>query len=226
MRSLSYRLQVIFDLINDGAKVADIGTDHAYLPIALSLSKKCKSIIACDIKEKPLSKARENIKKFGITDIDTRLSNGLMEISFGEADTVVIAGMGGDVISKILSDCNWIKDSKITLLLQPMTSAEILRKYLLDNRFSILEETPLTEQGKVYSVIKACFTGEKTPYSDGFLYIGKVKANTPDGRAYIEKQLNRINAVIADLESLDGKENDTLKYKEIKKYIDLSLEIC
>lgn len=226
MRSLSYRLQVIFDLINDGAKVADIGTDHAYLPIALSLSKKCKSIIACDIKEKPLSKARENIKKFGITDIDTRLSNGLMEISFGEADTVVIAGMGGDVISKILSDCNWIKDSNITLLLQPMTSAEILRKYLLDNRFSILEETPLTEQGKVYSVIKACFTGEKTPYSDGFLYIGKVKANTPDGRAYIEKQLNRINAVIADLESLDGKENDTLKYKEIKKYIDLSLEIC
>lgn len=225
MRSLSYRLQVIFDLINEGASVADIGTDHAYLPIALSLSKKCKSIIACDIKEKPLEKARENIKKFGISDIDTRLSNGLMEINFGEADTVVIAGMGGDVISKILDNCSWVKSNKITLLLQPMTSAEILREYLLKNRFSILEEVPLSDQGKVYSVIKARFSDSENIFEDGFLYTGKVTAATPDGRAYLEKQSNRIGNVINDLEKLSNKE-ETLKYKKIKEYIDLLLEIC
>lgn len=225
MRELSKRLTAIFDLIPQGARVADIGTDHAYLPIALSLSQKCENIIACDIREKPLLKARANIKKFGISDIDTRLGNGLMEINFGEADTIVIAGMGGDVISAILGDCDWIKNNKITLLLQPMTSAQVLRKYLLNEGFEILSEVPLSEQSKVYSVIKARFCGKIAKYEEGFLYTGKVTAETPDGRLYLKKQASRIEAVIKDLSSLKEKQTEVLKYIKIRDYIDSLLEI-
>lgn len=225
MKALSKRLQVIFNLINDGAKVADIGTDHAYLPIALSLSGKCKSIIAADIKEKPLNKARENIEKIGTLNIETRLSNGLTEINYGEADTIVVAGMGGDVISGIIDGCSWVKNEKITLLLQPMTSAEILREYLLNNAFGIISETAISEQGKVYTVIEARYNKKKISYEDGFLFTGKITPDTTDGRLYLEKQSKRVSVLLNDLIKLDNKEEEKAKYTAIKEYIDLLLEI-
>ena len=185
MRPLSARLQVIFDSVPNGAQVADIGTDHAYLPIALSMSDKCKKIIACDIKEKPLAKAKENIQKFGIKNIDTRLGNGLSPVKKGEVDTVIIAGMGGEVISEIINSCPWAKDQGITFLLQPMTSAELLRLYLFDDCFEIMKETALIDQGKIYTVMSVKYNGNKTHYEVGSQFIGKVKADTEEGRLYI-----------------------------------------
>ena len=225
MRPLSNRLKAIFDLIEVGAKVADIGTDHAYLPIALSLSGKSTNIIACDINEKPLKKAQENIKKLNAFNIETRLSNGLMKINFGEADTVVIAGMGGDVISGILNECSWVKNKDITLLLQPMSSAEILREFLLNNCFEIISETPVIDEGKIYTIIKSGFSGIRNSCEDGFLYVGKVTADSQAGKAYIEKQYQRIAMIINDLEKLDNKDELVFKYKKIKEYINSLLEI-
>lgn len=224
MRNLSPRLKVIFDSVPDNAKVADIGTDHAYLPIALSLCGKCKSIIACDIKEKPLSKARENINKFKIINIDTRLGDGLSPIKEGEADTIIIAGMGGDVISHIISDCSFIKNPDITLLLQPMTSAEILRSFLTENSFKIIEEIPVEDTKKIYTVIKAVYTPEKQVVPHGYFFTGEIPSDTVNGKAYLIKQLTRINSCINDLEGISEKAEERDNYIKIKEHIENILE--
>lgn len=225
MRPLSARLKAIFDLVPDKAKVADIGTDHAYLPIALSLENKCESIIACDINEKPLSSARKNINKFGIKNIDVRLGNGLSPVNKGEADTIIIAGMGGDVISHILAECDWVKNKNITLLLQPMTSAEILRTFLIENCFEILSETAIIEQGKIYTVIEVHYCGIKKSYPAGFEYTGLISSDYPEGKAYILKQLKRIDCCIKDLLKVPDKSETIAQLKKVKTYIESLLEI-
>lgn len=224
MRPLSVRLQVIFDSVPNGARVADIGTDHAYLPIALSIADKCEKIIACDIKEKPLAKARENINKFHIKNIDTRLGNGLNPVKKSEVNTVIIAGMGGEVISEIIDSCPWAKDQSITFLLQPMTSAEQLRLYLFNNCFDITKETALIDQGKIYTVMSVKYTGEKICYKNGAQFIGKVKTDTEEGRLYILKQLNRINACLDDISKIQQKNREAEYFESAKKYIEKILE--
>ncbi len=223
MRPLSKRLQVIFDLVPDGAKVADIGTDHAYLPISLSLSLKAKRVIACDIKEKPLQKARENIEKFGVSNVETRLGDGISPVLKGEADTIIIAGMGGDVISHILSCCDWIKDEKVTLLLQPMTSAEILRHFLAENLFYIEKEVPVSDSGKVYTVMSVKYTGVKSSYPLGFEFTGCVSCDSEDGSLYLYKQRKRILDCINQISALPEKAEETELYTKILSHIDYVL---
>ena len=106
------------DMTREGSRLADIGTDHAYLPIELCLSGKIPSAIACDINPMPLRSAEENIARFGLSDIiQTRLSDGLDRVAPDEADDIVIAGMGGELIRDILSAEEWIKDgSKLFIL--------------------------------------------------------------------------------------------------------------
>ena len=225
MRPLSTRLQVIFDLVPKGARVADIGTDHAYLPIFLFLSGKCDKIIACDINENPLNKAKENIIKFGIENIETRLGDGLSAVKDGEADTVIIAGMGGDVISQILKNCNWLRKEKYTLLLQPMTSAEVLRSFLFENCFEIVSETPVTDQGKVYTVISARYSGKANTYPAGAEYTGLITAKSEEGRMYLLKQHKRISSCINDISALPQKTTEREYLIKVKEHINKLLEI-
>ena len=225
MRPLSNRLQVIFDQVPVGAKVADVGTDHAYLPIALAKAGKAESIIACDIKEKPLQKARENIEKFGVSTVETRLGDGISPIKEGEADTVIIAGMGGDVITHILSNCPWIKNPGVFLMLQPMTGAEVLRGFLNSNLFSIEKEIPLLDAGKVYSVMLVRYSGKKENLPAGFEFSGKVSAETNEGRLYLEKQRKRVFDCARSLSSIDGKEAEARYYTEILNHLNTLLGI-
>lgn len=224
MRPLSNRLQAIFDLVPTSAKVCDVGTDHAYLPIALSKSQKAKTIIACDVNESPLKKARENLDKAKVKNVDLRLSDGLSKVSENEADTVIIAGMGGDVICHILSSCPWIKNEKVLLLLQPMTSAELLRSFLTDNLFEIEKEVPLTDSSKLYSVIVARFSGKRKVYKKGYEFIGEVRAETTDGKLYIEKQRKRIENHLKSIKNLLEKRIEAENLSEILNYIENILE--
>ncbi len=188
MTYLKGRLKAVFDLIKDGAFVVDIGTDHAYLPIALYLSNKAKRVIACDIKEKPLASARKNLDKAGCSPVETRLCDGLSGVKEGEADTIVIAGMGGEVISEILFSCDYIKDPALTLILQPMTSAGFLRKRLYSEGFFIEKEVAVKENGKVYSVMRVKFCGENKEISPKEYFVGKIE-NGEFSRDYFKKQL-------------------------------------
>lgn len=218
MSELSLRLKTIASLVPIGARVCDVGTDHARLPIYLKQKNIASSVIATDLNEKPLEFAKENIKQSGISDISLRHCDGLSAVEKGEADTVIIAGIGGEVISGILKNCEWIKSEGITLILQPTTSPEVLRKTLITTGFDIITETPLLENGKIYSIISARFCGNVIPYPEHFYYIGKVPQND-QGIIYIKKQLKRISDYV------NAYENNTTKQKEYLLFKNVYLEI-
>ena len=148
MRQLKNRLYTVATLVPKGSRVADIGTDHGHLPIYLIREGICPFCLACDIKEKPLENARENIAKTGTSNIETRLGAGLVPVSPDEVDCITIAGMGGEVISAILEESPWVRNEKYTLILQPMTSADALRRYLCEKGFNIESETAVEENRK------------------------------------------------------------------------------
>ena len=215
MKALSRRLEVIASLIPQGAKVCDVGTDHGYLPIYLLKSGKASKVIATDIRLKPLNTAKSNIEKFGVGNIELRLCDGLEAVSSTEADTVIIAGMGGEVISGIIERCVWAKDTHKTFILQPMTSPEILRSFLFSSGFEILFEKPLEDNGKIYSVITAVFSGKPYRYKAYELFTGKISADTDEGFKYIKKQYNRCSECAESLKSITSKTEEYTYYQSI-----------
>ncbi len=216
MQNLSVRLSTIASLIPEGAKVCDVGTDHAFLPLALKKSGRALCVIATDINEKPLEKARENIKKANIDGISLRLCDGTQGVERDEADTFIVAGIGGEVISGILSrGIEKINSDDITLVLQPTTSPEFLRKFLYDNGFVIEEEIPVEENGKLYSVMKCRYSGEKQIKENYFYFSGLVNPQNPTGKKYIDKQTNRAFKCMKALENIPEKSAEYKYYKEI-----------
>ena len=124
-RPLCPRLQMVADFVRDGAAVADIGTDHAYLPVALVLSGKCPRAVVSDLREMPLENARQAIRRYHLEDrIVACLSDGLDEIAPDWAQDIIIAGMGGELIAAILARAPWLRNEGKRLILQPMTHAE------------------------------------------------------------------------------------------------------
>lgn len=200
MRKLKNRLYTVSTLVPFGARVADIGCDHGHLCIYLINEGISPLCIASDIKEKPLNSAKANIEKVGLS-IETRLGPGLSTIKENEVDCIVIAGMGGEVISSILDACPWVKNKKYTLLLQPMTSADALRKFLCENGFNIKSETATEEDGRIHTVIKAVFSGKCFSPDDAFLRVGKLFGKDELSVKYINKQLLIIQKLISDLTS-------------------------
>ena len=139
MQNLSKRLKAVASLVKKGSSVADVGTDHGYIPVYLIENDIVSSAIAMDINEKPLASCQALVKSKGLENkIQTRLSNGLENLKRGECDTVIIAGMGAELIVDILSHCDF--KNELHLILQPMTHPEIARKYLYDNGFEIFND--------------------------------------------------------------------------------------
>ena len=224
MSAAHKRLSLIASLVPAGAKLCDVGTDHALLPITLIKSGWIQSAIACDIAEGPLCVARKNLERWGIRGIELRLSDGLDGIKPGEADVIVVAGLGGELTAEILARCCWLKDSAITLILQPTTSADILRRWLCENGFLIETEPALLENGKLYSVIKARFTGEKADVNAAFYYAGKVDPRDRTGALYIGKQLTRCMRCAESLKPTP-KQEEYRHYKELADGLAALLEI-
>lgn len=172
---LSRRLLCAAAFIREGAFLADVGTDHAYLPIALCLEGKLRGAVASDINEGPVERAKENIKKYGLDGkITVRLSDGLRGIEEFSPDHVAILGMGGELIARILSDAPWVKSEKIRLCLQPMTHPELLREYLSSNGFFVADEEIVEEDGKIYQLILAVYSGKGEEYGEEELLLGKI----------------------------------------------------
>ncbi len=156
--NLSKRLQSIASMVDYGYTVADIGTDHALLPIELVSSGICPCAIAMDINKGPLTRAMDNISSFNLSDkIVCRLSDGLDKLETDEVDCAVIAGMGGDLISNIISKH---PDKVKTLVLSPHTHFESVRSALRNHNYRISDENMIKEDGKYYVIIKA----EKTDF--------------------------------------------------------------
>ena len=159
-KKLGARLQSACAYLSAGGTVADIGTDHAYLPIEIIKKGLSQRAIACDINLGPIESARRNIEAAGLSDrIDTMQTDGLHGVECFHPTDILIFGMGGELIAKILSEAPWVKDEEIGLILQPMSHAEILRRWLSENGFAILGET-LTYEDQYYQTIHARFNGE------------------------------------------------------------------
>ena len=161
MLKISKRLCTVAQYVRDGAVVADIGTDHAYLPIYLMGLNLISKAVAADINKGPLDKAKENIDKYGYADsISTVLSDGLKKVSPDLVDDIAIFGMGGELIVKIIDEAPWLKDTNKRLILQPMTHPEKLREYLFKNGYKIIGESLSLDRGKIYQTICAEFDGK------------------------------------------------------------------
>lgn len=217
MPTLSKRLKTIASLVPDGARVCDVGCDHGYLSIELVKTEKASLVIATDVKEKPLNKARTNAEKMGVSGIDFRLQDGLLGITVGEIDTAVIAGMGAEVIVGILKSAEkMVKSNDLTLIFQPTTSPEILREYLYTNGFAIKKEIPIFENEKLYSVMLVKFENIKQSFPTYRYFIGELNTNTVTGKMYIEKQYNRVLKCANDLKNT----SETEKYLYFKALSD------
>ena len=219
MRALSNRLLTIAKLVQKGSRVADIGTDHGYLPIYLSQNGICEYVFACDINEKPLESARRNIDAANIKNICLRLSDGLNEIRPNEIDTAIIAGIGGEVIAGIIKRCEWLKCDRYTLILQPTTSPEKLREGLTALGFTVITERAVKENGKLYSIMLAKFTGNTAPLPAHELYIGKLTPTDTAATDYITKQLKRVSTLAHDLEGIPEKQGQAKYYLSVSKAI-------
>ncbi len=172
---LSPRLTHAAALIREGAVLADVATDHAYLPIALCLDGRIRGAVASDINKGPIERAEENIKKYSLKNkISLCHCDGLSEIERFSPTDVSILGMGGELIVKILSAAPWTKSGGIRLCLQPMTHAEILRAYLAAEGYTVVDEAIAVEDDKIYQLIAAEYTGKRDVYTDAELLLGKI----------------------------------------------------
>lgn len=199
MKELSVRLAAVAARVRQGARVADIGTDHALLPVWLLQSGKCPSAVASDIGEGPAAAARRTVTGAGLESVITvRVGDGLAPVLPDEVDDIVIAGMGGETIAEILSAAPWVAHERYRLVLQPMSKPERLRLFLAENGFSPQEESIVAEGERLYTVMTVVFTGERRSLTYAETLIGHV-AHTKDGVRYMEKLGGRIAEHLAGL---------------------------
>ncbi|KAB3538628.1 SAM-dependent methyltransferase [Alkaliphilus pronyensis] len=209
---LTPRLKKITELIPKGSIVADIGTDHGYIPSYLIEKNIAKKVIASDVNKKPLENARSNIKGYGLDKhIETRQGSGLQVLKPHEVDTVIIAGMGGLLISQLLEDSSKIAKTIENLILQPMQAQYDLRQYLVNNGYTIVEDILVKEDNKIYEILKAKkgnqMVDDEIKYEIGF-YIEK---NPP---ILAEEFLNNKLKTLTEIsQQLTGKTSKTAKEK-------------
>lgn len=189
---LSPRLQLVAGFVRKGVKLADVGTDHAYLPAYLIKTGHIRSAIAADVRSGPLEKAKETLLKYGLDDaIEPRLSDGLQNILPEEADDIVMAGMGGELITALLCSCSWAKRPDKHFIFQPMTHSELLRSYLAENGFRILKEQCVAEGPKTYVILDAVFDGKPYLLPGSKAYTGMLHDFRDDAnRRYLKKQIH------------------------------------
>ncbi|MGN1202983.1 MAG: class I SAM-dependent methyltransferase [Eubacterium sp.] len=174
MQKLSKRLDAVASLVKPDSLIADVGTDHGYIPVYLCKAGKIKGAVACDINEGPLSSCNSLVEQERLVDkIKVRLSDGLDALYPDEFDTVIIAGMGGELIADILSRCQYISSKHI--ILNPMTHAELARKFLYDNGFEIKNDIIVRDGHHYYSVFDAVYTGKSTAKCRADYFLGNIK---------------------------------------------------
>ena len=201
------RLAAIAALVPDGARLADVGTDHALLPIRLLLDGKIQSAVATDIRPGPLSCAKENAYAAGVQDLSCVLCDGLTGISPDSVDTVVIAGMGGENIAAILRAAPWACRNTLCIL-QPMSRPEELRAALPSLGLTIRAERLVRDAGRLYSVL-AVRAGAPEALSAGELYCGKYSLVSNDTlfSDILAEQDKRLDIAVRGLER-SGRESD------------------
>ena len=203
---LRKRLEMVSKMVREGVIAADIGTDHAYLPIFLVEKGICPSALAADVVPGPLKNAQKNIALHRLEDkISTRLSDGLDELRPNDADDFIFAGMGGTLIVELLERTDWIKDRSKRFIFQPMSHGEDVRKFLCENGFEIICEDACTDSGRIYIALCAEYTGVITKPPVSFYYTGRLsECENDEAKLYLARQTERLRKAIDALEKSGG----------------------
>lgn len=223
---LSRRLQCIADEVLPGSAVADIGTDHGYVPIYLYLKGKIRKGIAMDIGEGPLARAKKNIQMYEASSvIETRRSNGLEKLEIGEVDTIIIAGMGGLLIQQILEGKTGVLRTVQRLILQPQRDQEKIRRLLHKQGFKISNEQMINEEGHYYTIITAIPGQESYQREVDYLFGRKlIEEKSPILKEYICDQLSKYDTIINNIqgyetEAVQKKKEEAIVFQNICKEV-------
>lgn len=220
---LTPRLQAAAGKIKIGSLFADIGTDHAYIPIYAVKNDISKRAIATDVRKGPLIKAERNIRLYGLLDrISLRQGSGLMPLSEHEVDCAIMAGMGGYLICDMLASGKKQADTIKYFIFQPIQAPEVLREYLYKNNYFIYDEQLAKENNKIYEIIVAEHGSERV--EDAIYYeVGKklIENKDPLLEAFINIKIDELLKVMQKIKNI-GTENARTRYQEcaskIKKY--------
>ena len=211
---ISKRLLYCASMVQPGSRVADIGTDHGYLGIYLLQTGAARHVIACDLRKDPLENARRNAKLFGVDgEMELRLSDGLEKILPDEVDTVVMAGMGGDLIQKILSQCPWRKREGLQFILQPQSAGNVLRRWLCEDGFEIQREEPVQDGHFLYTVMDIR-QGEPAPLTPGTEYASPalLASGSPLVGNYLARVENALQETVRGLTNAEKQRPERLAY--------------
>lgn len=198
---ISNRLKEIAGMVTRGNVVCDVGTDHAYLAIWLAQNRISPHVIAMDVARGPLSKAEKNIAKSGLEHvIETRLSDGVEKLGVREAQTVIMAGMGGILICRLLSEGEKVLSFVDELILSPHTDVELVRQYLFRHGYCIAQEKMLLEEGKYYIILR-CARGEMKPLSLCECRYGRKLLENRDNILldYLQKEYKKLQRIYESL---------------------------
>lgn len=212
---LDGRLSLAASFVRSGAVLCDVGTDHAYLPINLLQRGIIRRAVASDVNRGPLERARMSADKYGVTDkIKFVLANGLDGIEL-ENDTpcdISICGMGGELIAKIVDGAECTKQKNVRLILQPMTCAPELRKYLCENGYAVLDERLCEAAGKIYTCLSVAYDGAVRTPTPAELILGakNIENREPLFDIYAEGVIRRLRTQI------DGMKKGGLDTEELE----------
>lgn len=219
---LSKRLMNVAEFVSEGLTVADVGTDHGFIPIYLVESGKNQHIIALDINKGPIQRAQAHIKEAGYENhIETRISDGLQKISPGEVESIIIAGMGGELIIRILDSGKEVLAQVQELVLSPHSEISLVRTYLLENDYQIIREKMLIDDGKYYTIIKAIH-GRSKKYTDLQIKYGLQLIENKDEtlKKYLLKEKSQKQQILANLQE-NITENTWIRKNQVQLELDL-----
>lgn len=200
--SLSDRLELVASFVKPGSRVADVGTDHGFVPIALVKRGIAEKAFAMDVRPGPLSRAREHIGQYHLEEkIEVRLSDGVRELKAGEADTVIAAGMGGQLIVHILQDGRNLWKDVAHWILSPQSEPDKVRYFLQENGFFIEREAMVEEEGKYYVALDAV-RGVMEPLSAWQALYGPrlLENRDPVLRRFLEREEKQCWQILTGLE--------------------------
>lgn len=223
---LSERMEAIADMVTVGNILADVGTDHGYIPIALVTRGRIPKAIAMDLREGPLARAMEHIAQYGLGEkIDTRLSDGVAALAPGEAETIVIAGMGGELVIHILSDGEQVCKGAKELILQPQSEIAGVRAFLRNQGYRICDENMIEEDGKYYPMMRVVF-GENesiqaTPVEDAYGPVLLWKRH-PVLLRFLKKQHSQLAKILSGLQSQPASEQIVQRMHEVEEKLQLN----
>lgn len=218
--NLTKRLNAVVSLVSSNT-VADIGCDHGKVSIKLIQDGICEFVIASDVNKGPVEACKKNIVKYGLSEkIDVRLGNGISHLKSGETECIIIAGMGGELISKIIDESIDVAKAAKEIIIQPMTSEEYVRKYFSENGFNITDEVLAKEGDKIYVIMRIV----KGKNINNYYFPELLKENDLELiNCYYNKVTKRLKDKIKGAE-ISNNIIDCKKYKEILKEVNTIYE--